>query len=90
MGNTVKAAHEVEETVEHMKETVREGYETAKAKVAEVGEKAHEVWDKAADTSLNDVHDSVKAYVGKNPGTTLLAAAGVGLLVGLLIRGHRH
>ena len=79
--------------VEKLKEVVRERVETAKVKAREgyekASEKAHEVWEKAADTSLNDVNESVNAYVRKNPGKSLLMAAGAGLVVGLLIRRRR-
>lgn len=79
---------------ESIKEAIRERLETAKAKASEgydkLSEKAHEVWDKAADTSLNDVQASVKRYVRHNPGKSLLMAAGAGLIIGLAIRGHRR
>jgi len=89
------AAAEVGENgrVEKIKDAVRERLETAKAKAVEgyekASEKAHEVWDKAADTSINDVHESVNEYVRKNPGKSLLMAAGAGMLVGFILRGRR-
>lgn len=75
------------------KEAVAAGLETAKEKVVEgfeqVSQKAHEVWDKAADTSLNEVGHAVKKYVRHHPGRCLLIAAGAGLAVGLILRARR-
>ena len=82
----------VNAAVDNAKDAVVSGYETAKAKVVEGVEKvagqAHELWDKAADTSIHDAEASVARYVRKNPGKSLLVAAGTGLLIGILLRGR--
>jgi len=78
--------------MEGLVETVQDGLETAADHVVEgyeeATEKVHEVWDKAADTSFNDVQDSVKQYVKEYPGKCLLIAAGTGLVFGFMLRGR--
>lgn len=80
-------------TMENIKEAVVDNVENLKTKAVEGLEKAshvaHEVWDKAADTTFNDVHHSFKKYVAQKPVSTLLVAAGAGLVLGMLIRGIR-
>ena len=88
-----KTAEAIENGAERAKTTVREGYESAKEHIKEgydkVSEKAHDAWDKAADTSLHDIQKSVHMYVRRNPGKSLAVALGIGLVSGLLLRGHR-
>jgi len=93
--NLTVAAPELGENgnIEKLKDGVRDRLATAKAKVVEsvekVTEKAHDAWDKAADTSIHDVQASVVHYVRRNPGKSLLMAAGVGLVAGILLRSRR-
>ena len=39
-------------------------------------------------TQASDVSDQVSTYVRENPGKSVLIAAGVGFLLGLLFRGR--
>lgn len=88
MSARAHAGHDLQE----VKDEVQNELENAKGKIREglhnVNEKAHEIWDKAADTSLHDMEKSVVNYVKKNPGRSLLAAAGVGLLLGIYLRSR--
>ena len=51
--------------------------------------KLHDAYDKVADTSMNDVCNSVGGYVKRNPGQSMLMAAGAGLLLGYLMGRRR-
>lgn len=59
-------------------------YLTERAGVA--GEKLKELQNK----DLNEVVDEAKDFARKNPGKTIAISAGVGLLIGLLIRAGRR
>lgn len=76
-------------TVDKLREVVHEKIESAKVMASKVNEKAHEAMDKVADTSLNEVHDSVNTYVRAHPGKSILMAAGVGVVIGALLFGRR-
>ncbi len=82
----------VNEGIDAAKSKVAEGIETAKSNIAEgyekVVEKAHEVWDKAADTSVHDAQASVTRFIRHNPGKSLLIAAAAGIVIGVLVRGR--
>jgi ElaB/YqjD/DUF883 family membrane-anchored ribosome-binding protein len=57
-----------------------------------VSDKVHVVGDKLKDlqnADLNELADNAKNYARKNPGQALLISAGVGLLLGLVLRGRR-
>jgi ElaB/YqjD/DUF883 family membrane-anchored ribosome-binding protein len=57
-----------------------------------VSDKVSVVGDKLKDLQNADLHqlaDNAKDYARKNPGQALLISAGVGLLLGMLLRGRR-
>lgn len=57
-----------------------------------VSEKASVVGDKIKNlqnADLGEVADNAKEYARKNPGQAILISAGVGLLLGLILRGRR-
>ena len=54
-------------------------------KAAVVGEKIKELQN----ADLGELAENAKDYARKKPGQALLISAGVGLLLGLLIRGRR-
>ncbi len=57
-----------------------------------VSEKASVVGDKIKNlqnADLGELADNAKEYARKNPGQALLISAGVGLLLGLVLRGRR-
>ena len=57
-----------------------------------VSDKVHVVGDKLKDlqnADLNELAENAKDYARRNPGQALLISAGVGLLLGMLLRGRR-
>lgn len=54
-----------------------------------VTDKVSAVSDKIKDIDFAEISDNAKEYARQNPGQTILISAGVGLLLGLLIRGRR-
>jgi ElaB/YqjD/DUF883 family membrane-anchored ribosome-binding protein len=57
-----------------------------------VSDKVSVVGDKIKDlqnADLNELAENAKDYARKNPGQALLISAGVGLVLGLLLRGRR-
>jgi ElaB/YqjD/DUF883 family membrane-anchored ribosome-binding protein len=54
-------------------------------KVSVVGEKIKDLQN----ADLGELAENAKDYARKNPGQALLISAGVGLLLGLIIRGRR-
>ena len=54
-----------------------------------VTDKVGAVSDKIKEIDFAELSDNAREYARKNPGQTILISAGVGLLLGLLIRGRR-
>jgi ElaB/YqjD/DUF883 family membrane-anchored ribosome-binding protein len=54
-----------------------------------VTDKVGAVSDKIKEIDFAELSDNAKEYAKQNPGQTILISAGVGLLLGLLIRGRR-
>lgn len=54
-------------------------------KVSVVGDKLKDLQN----ADLNELAENAKDYARKNPGQALLISAGVGLLLGMLLRGRR-
>jgi ElaB/YqjD/DUF883 family membrane-anchored ribosome-binding protein len=54
-----------------------------------VTDKVSVVSDKIKDIDFAELSGNAKEYARQNPGQTILISAGVGLLLGLLIRGRR-
>jgi len=54
-----------------------------------VTDKVGVVSDKIKDIDFAELSSNAKEYARQNPGQTILISAGVGLLLGLLIRGRR-
>jgi ElaB/YqjD/DUF883 family membrane-anchored ribosome-binding protein len=54
-------------------------------KVSVVGDKLKDLQN----ADLNELANNAKDYARKNPGQALLISAGVGLLLGMLLRGRR-
>ena len=80
-------------------EDVRRGAERASAEIRRGAERAREGYQEVADNARRS-YDRVRAdagnlsrevgfYVRDNPGKALLIAAGIGFLLGLVVRGRR-
>jgi len=54
-----------------------------------VTDKVNVVSDKIKEIDFAEISGNAKEYARQNPGQTILISAGVGLLLGLLIRGRR-
>jgi len=54
-----------------------------------VTDKVSAVSDKIKEIDFAELSDNAKDYARQNPGQTILISAGIGLLLGLLIRGRR-
>ncbi len=91
-----KISDDVRRGAERASSEIRRGRETAKEKYQDVAETAREKYRDVADTArrsytrvsseAGNVSREVSLYVRDNPGKSVLIAAGVGFLLGLLIR----
>lgn len=73
---------DVRERATRVSERAREGYDVAREKAGHGYERARK--------DLDQLTTDVNAYVRDNPGRSILIAAGVGFLVGFLLRGERR
>ncbi|MDX2175735.1 MAG: DUF883 domain-containing protein [Candidatus Sumerlaeia bacterium] len=95
MADKAAAARErARKAAESLKEKAAETAHVVRERAHEVAEKAthqaQEAWEVVSDTSLRDVEAATTKYVRAHPGRSLLMAAGVGLVAGLLIAGRRR
>jgi ElaB/YqjD/DUF883 family membrane-anchored ribosome-binding protein len=81
-GSAGKASKQVKESAEKASAVAKEKYGVAKEKVVVGYDKAR----KDMDTLVEDVNE----YTRDNPGKAVLIAAGVGFVLGMLIRPRRH
>ena len=70
--------HKISEAASHAKDYVSD-------KVSVVGDKLKDLQN----ADLGELAENAKAYARQKPGQALLISAGVGLLLGLIIRGRR-
>ena len=70
--------HKITEAATHAKDFVSD-------KVSVVGDKLKELQN----ADLGELAENAKSYARQKPGQALLISAGVGLLLGLIIRGRR-
>jgi ElaB/YqjD/DUF883 family membrane-anchored ribosome-binding protein len=80
-----KVSEDVRRGAERATQEIRRGAERAKEQYREVADTAREGYDKAR-RQAGDWSRDVSYYVKDNPGKSLLMAAGVGFLLGLLAR----
>ncbi len=76
------ASTKVKEKAGQMSSTARQSYGVA-------AERAKQGYDKAR-KDLDHLTQDVNEYVRDNPGKSVLIAAGVGFLIGLVFRGRNH
>ena len=81
-GSAGRATQQVKESAEKASVAAKEKYGVAREKVVVGYDKAR----KDMDTLVEDVNE----YTRDNPGKAVLIAAGVGFVVGLLLRPRRH
>ena len=82
-----RGSERAREQYKEVSENLKEGYERASGNLKEGYERAKEGYDRAR-SEADDLTRQVSAYVRENPGKSVLMAAGVGFLVGLLFRGR--
>ena len=91
-----KISDDVRRGAERASAEIRRGRETAREKYEDVAETARDKYRDVADTArrsytrvsseAGNVSREVSLYVRDNPGKSVLLAAGVGFLIGLLVR----
>jgi ElaB/YqjD/DUF883 family membrane-anchored ribosome-binding protein len=82
-----KASEDVRRGAERASQEVRRGAERARETYEEVAENAQRTYQRARSEASN-LSREVSLYVRDNPGKALLMAAGVGFLLGLIVRGR--
>ena len=90
---------DVQKSYGRVSSDVRKGAERASAELKRSAEAARERAQETAETvragyakvrsQAGDLSEQVSGYVRENPGKSVLMAAGIGFLLGLLFRGNR-
>ena len=70
---------------ERISEVATQAKDYVSDKVSVVGDKLKDLQN----ADLNELADNAKDYARRNPGQALLISAGVGMLLGMLLRGRR-
>ncbi len=78
-----------EEARRHLNEGWEEARQHLNAGWKEARHQIDEGWETTC-TKAKDLHKAGEAYVRSNPTTSILAAVGVGVILGLLMSGRRH
>lgn len=90
------AAHSAGERMRDAKESAQERLHEAQDAARDYSrwakERGEDFYHRIQDTSMTDVEKAVTDYVRENPGKSLIAAAGAGIVLGLLFSGgsRRH
>ncbi len=79
---------EVRRGAERVSTEVRRGAQVARERYDEAAENLREGYERVR-TQVDDVSTQVNRYVRENPGKSVLIAASVGFLLGLLVRRSR-
>ena len=92
-GGVQKKARDIgkgaEEASKQVRETAEKASEVARERYGDAVEKVRVGYDRAR-KDMDHLAEDVNEYVRDNPGRSVLIAAGVGFVVGLLLRGGRH
>jgi len=90
---------DVQKSYNRVSSDVRKGAERASAEIKRSAEAARERAQETAETvregyakvrsQAGDLSEQVSSYVRENPGKSVLMAAGIGFVLGLLFRGNR-
>jgi len=78
-------AHTAQEYGQKISDAAGQAKEFVGDKVSLVSDKIKEL----KDVDVNELAENAKQYARRNPGQAILISAGVGLLLGLIIRGRR-
>jgi ElaB/YqjD/DUF883 family membrane-anchored ribosome-binding protein len=84
-----KASEDVRRGAEKASKELRRGADAAREKYDEAAKAMRQGYGRARDQAKSLTKD-LNDYVQENPGKSLLAAAALGFLVGLLVRGRRN
>lgn len=82
-----RVSEDVRRGAERASSELRRGTEQAREKYQVASESLKEGYERAR-TEADDITRQVSTYVRENPGRSILMAAGVGFLLGLLFRGR--
>lgn len=95
-----EARDQFEDAAAEFEQSARRTRREIRRHAARLGDAAREKYDatvesvqrgyQSARKSAEDLTDDVNAYVRENPGKSVLIAAGVGFVLGLLLRGRRR
>jgi ElaB/YqjD/DUF883 family membrane-anchored ribosome-binding protein len=83
-----KVSHEVRRGAERASKEIRRGAEKARETYGDVSEQAQKHYARVRSEAGN-LSREVSLYVRDNPAKAVLIAAGVGFLLGLVVRGRR-
>lgn len=83
-----RVSADVRKGAERATAELRKSAEAARERAQETAESVREGYAKVR-SQAGDLSEQVSSYVRENPGKSVLMAAGVGFLLGLLFRGHR-
>jgi ElaB/YqjD/DUF883 family membrane-anchored ribosome-binding protein len=95
-----EARDQFEDAAAEFERSARRTRREIRRHAARLGDAARERYDATVDSvqrgyqkarkSAEDLTDDVNVYVRENPGKSILIAAGVGFVLGLLLRGRRR
>lgn len=71
-----------------LRQHAHQAVDQAKQKLAHAGEVVHEKLDSAKETAV-DASDALKGVISRNPISSIAVAAGVGILIGLVVSRNR-
>lgn len=83
-----RVSSDVRKGAERASAELRKSAEAARERAQETAESVREGYAKVR-SQAGDLSEQVSSYVRENPGKSVLMAAGVGFLLGLLFRGNR-
>jgi ElaB/YqjD/DUF883 family membrane-anchored ribosome-binding protein len=84
-GTATSLAHTAQEYAGKVSDAAVQAKDFVSDKVSMVGDKIKELSHK----DIGELTENAKEYARQNPGQAILISAGVGLLLGLLVRGRR-
>ncbi len=83
------ARHYAEEQYDRLRRATATQVENVRGYTEEARRQINEGWDVTC-AKAKDLHQAGEEYVRANPSGSMLGALGLGIILGLLIGGHRH